>query len=146
MWWERHTQLFIYTIPTEISKNPGATIPQIYWLIPHASTIVATSISGDSKLLAVGQVRGVVSIYNLESELCERVTMVANDSGRISCMEWFGGVLGVGTQEGQLLAVPTGEHRNEPHFSLGQRYFFNCQISSLAITPPPPPGTHTHVG
>ena len=120
VWWEKHTQLFIYTLPTEISKNP--TIPQIYWLIPHSSAIVATSVSDDTKLLAVGQSRGVVTIYNLQTELCERVTMVGSDPDRITCIEWFGSVLGVGTEEGQLMAMATGEHRNEPPFSLGQRW------------------------
>ena len=131
IWWERHTQLFIYTLPTEVSKNPAATSPQIYWLIPHSSTIVATSISEDTKLLAVGQARGVVSVYNLQMELCERVTMVAKEPDHISSMEWFDDVIGVGTQEGQLMAVATGKQRDEPPFSLGQRYFSYLPLNRL---------------
>ena len=146
VWWEKHTQLFIYTLPTEVSKNP--TTPQIYWLIPHSSAIVATSVSDDTKLLAVGQARGVVTIYNLQTELCERVMMVASDPDCITCMEWFGSVIGVGTEEGQLMAVATGEHRNEPPFSLGQRWVnltFNTHVACAINAPPPPPHTHAHV-
>ena len=144
VWWERHTQLFIYILPTEVGKNPAATTPQIYWLIPHSSAIVATSVSEDTKLLAVGQAGGVVSIYNLQSELCERVTMVAKNPDHISCMEWFDSAIGVGTQEGQLMAMATGEHRDEPPFSLGQRYFYNLALNRFGCLCTPPP-THTHI-
>ena len=141
VWWERHTQLIIYTLPVEVSKNPAATSPQIYRLIPHASDILATSLSEDTKLLAVGQSKGVVSIYNLQTELCERVTVIAKDPGRITCMQWFDSVLGVGTEEGQLIAVPTGDRRNEPPFSLGQRYMC-INLNWLGYLSPPPQSTH----
>ena len=112
----------VYPLPTEVSKNPS-TATQIYWLIPHSSSIIATAVSSDTKLLAVGQDKGFVSVYNLKTEFCERVTMITQEPDHITCVEFLGSVIGVGTEMGQLVGMATGRDRDKPPFSLGQRYF-----------------------
>ena len=134
VWWERHTQLFIYTLPKEVSKNPGSATQNIYWLIPHASNIILTAVSADTRLLAVGQARGVVSVYNLENELDVKVMMVTQSPDRITCMEFFGSVIGVGTQDGKVVGISTKQERKISDISLKERYWYIPVAYSLTLS------------
>ena len=121
VWWENHTQLFIYPLASEASKNPAAAV-EPYWLLPQASSIVDSAVNSDSRLLALGQRSGTVTVWNLQTEFCERVSIIAQKPDCITCVEFFGDMVGVGTEKGNVMALCTGRDRNKSPFFLNQRY------------------------
>lgn len=132
IWWQNHTQLFVYPLPHEPGKNPSTSIA-LHWLLPQASPILCSAISSDSKLLAVGQATGVVTVWNFESYFCENVSLVATEPDSISCVQFFAdnSMLGVGTEQGNVMVMHTGAEQRKPLFSLNERYsiYSSCALS-----------------
>lgn len=123
VWWEKHNQLFVYPLPNEPGKNPATAALSLHSLLPQASAIVSSALSSDSKLLAIAQDSGVVTVWNFQTQFCESVSVVASEPDCISCVEFFGDnkMVGVGTEKGNVMAVYTGTDRSKPPFSLSQR-------------------------
>ena len=123
IWWENHNQIFVYPLPSEPGKNAPPTV-QLHWLLPQASPVVCSAISSDSKLLAAAQGTGVVTVWNFQTYFCESVSVVAPTPDSVTCMVFFSddSMIGVGTEQGNVMVVCTGSDRNKPPFSLNQRY------------------------
>ena len=121
IWWEKHNQLFVYPLPSEVSKNPVPV--DIHWLLPQASPVLCSAVSPDTKLLAVAQGTGFVTVWNFQTHFCESVSAIARDSDQITSVEFFndGGLIVAGTEQGHVKAIGTEDDREDPPFSLSQR-------------------------